>query len=252
MPKIFDSHCHILTDSIILSSSYPSQHPQNFFLNVTTKKNEWLPAIYLGEHNRYVLASLGLHPWFVDRSWMNDINFLAELLSTNKVSSIGEIGLDYVDEFIGSKSLQLDAFKAHTSLAEKYGLPVSLHCRKAFDGLYLVLKRSKVTGVLHGFSSSYELAQQFIDLGFKIGVGGLLLSLKSKKLERTVKNIKLTDMVVETDYPNFVQLGKGLELADISLIIERIAQIKSLDLSEVKEILYNNAAEVFLGSKNAR
>jgi TatD DNase family protein len=249
MPKIFDTHCHI-SKRDLSSSSYISQNAQNFFLNVTTKKSEWLPAIDFTKNNPNLLISLGLHPWYVKDSWTKDIKVLSTLLELNKISAIGEIGLDYSPKFEINKEIQLIALKAQISLAEKHQLPISLHCIKAFDDLYMLLKNKHLMGVLHGFSGSVELAQQFIKLGLKIGIGGLLLKVESKKLEMTVKNIELKDIVIETDYPNFTQQREALSLAKIDAIIVQIASIKKLPINEVNQMLYNNALNTFSRTEN--
>jgi TatD DNase family protein len=157
--------------------------------------------------------------------------------SKEPIVAIGEIGLDYAKLYQKNKTSQLKIFQAQVALAEKYKLPVSIHCYKAFDDLYSILNQTKVQGVLHGFNQSYQLAMQFIKLGFKIGVGSLILHSQTK-LNKTVKLLPIESLVLETDYPH-------VNLAQSLLILEEIAKIKKLPISIVEETLYHNATQIF-------
>jgi len=244
MSKIFDSHAHLssFTDanlSVLLKNS-------NYYaLNVTTKPSEWKDSLLLAKNNKTIYSAVGLHPWFVDDEWADELNNLNNIIESNKVSCLGEIGLDYFPDFVKNKINQLEALSAQLDLAEYYHLPLSLHCRKGFDDLFLNLKKRKLKGVLHGFSSSEKLAKQFIKLDIKIGIGRLILNRKSRKIIETVKKISIDDMVIESDCSKLGFESKILEVNELYLIIERIAFLKDIPISVVEETLYNNALIIF-------
>jgi len=237
MSKIFDTHAHLSSQKIASFPSLPSN--SNFqYLNVTTQPTEWLEALQFCEQHNNVLNSLGIHPWFVDETSERHLIQLESLISSKEaIIAIGEIGLDYAKLYQKNKTSQLKLFQAQVALAEKYKLPVSIHCYKAFDDLYSILNQTKVQGVLHGFNQSYQLAMQFIKLGFKIGVGSLILHSQTK-LNKTVKLLPIESLVLETDYPH-------VNLAQSLLILEEIAKIKKLPISIVEETLYHNATQIF-------
>lgn len=240
MPKIFDSHAHL--SSICIADSVDLLKNSNYFaLNVTTHRHEWQPSVEFQTANNNIFNALGLHPWFVNSNWSDDLVYLKEMIKKNPTCSIGEIGLDYFPDFIENKDVQLKAFLGQLDLAEEYGLAVSLHCRKAFDDLYLSLKGRNIKGVLHGFSSSNVLAKQFIKLGFKIGIGRLILNPNNRKLAETVKDISLNDMVIESDFINLKSNNQTLTIEELYLLVKKIAFLKGLPILEVEETLYNNA-----------
>ena len=128
-------------------------------------------------------------------------------------------------------------------------MPVVIHCRDAIQELYDILSqyKGKVKGVIHCFSGSYEMARAFIELGFVLGIGGVL-TFKNSKLYQVVEKIPLSGIVLETDSPYLTpepHRGEMNESKYILLIAEKIAQIKGISLSEVEKITTDNAKRVF-------
>ena len=239
MSKRFDTHAHLSSQEIVALLPSP-----NYFLNVTSQPSEWLESIFFSSQYNNVLNALGIHPWFVDEKSEVYFKQLEWLLQNETISAIGEIGLDYANTNEVNRLIQRKVFHSQIVLASQYQLPVSLHCYKAFDDLYNIVNKAKVIGVLHGFNQSYELAMQFVKIGFKIGVGGSILSDKTK-LNKTVFKLPIECLVLETDFPNFKHDGQSLALEQSVKIIDKIAQIKSLPVSTVEEYLYNNAMQIF-------
>ena len=128
-------------------------------------------------------------------------------------------------------------------------MPVVIHCRDAIQELYDILSqyKGKVKGVIHCFSGSYEMARAFIELGFVLGIGGVL-TFKNSKLYQVVEKLPLSSIVLETDSPYLTpepHRGEMNESKYIPLIAEKIAQIKGVSLSEVEKITTDNAKRVF-------
>ena len=170
------------------------------------------------------------------------------LVSSSRIVAIGEIGLDYYWRK-DNKEKQRDLFQKQLDLAVKHQMPVVIHCRDAIQELYDILSqyKGKVKGVIHCFSGSYEMALAFIELGFVLGIGGVL-TFKNSKLYQVVEKIPLSSIVLETDSPYLTpepHRGEMNESKYIPLIAEKIAQIKGISLSEVEKITTDNAKRVF-------
>ena len=170
------------------------------------------------------------------------------LVSCSRIVAIGEIGLDYYWRK-DNKEKQRDLFQKQLDLAVKHQMPVVIHCRDAIQELYDILSqyKGKVKGVIHCFSGSYEMARAFIELGFVLGIGGVL-TFKNSKLYQVVEKLPLSSIVLETDSPYLTpepHRGEMNESKYIPLVAEKIAQIKRISLSEVEKITTDNAKRVF-------
>ena len=170
------------------------------------------------------------------------------VVSSSRIVAIGEIGLDYYWRK-DNKEKQRDLFQKQLDLAVKHQMPVVIHCRDAIQELYDILSqyKGKVKGVIHCFSGSYEMARAFIELGFVLGIGGVL-TFKNSKLYQVVEKLPLSSIVLETDSPYLTpepHRGEMNESKYIPLVAEKIAQIKGISLSEVEKITTDNAKRVF-------
>ena len=133
-------------------------------------------------------------------------------------------------------------------LAEKYNMPVVIHSRDAIEDTYNILKDYKVKGVIHCFSSSYEMALKFIKLGYKIGIGGVVTFKKSKKLQEIVEKLDLKDILLETDSPYIApEPLRGTKNVPYNTyyVAKKIAEIKNISIDEVFKITGENAIEQF-------
>ena len=192
-------------------------------------------------------ATIGYHPDEVGKVTDKDFNKLENLvLNSDKIVGIGEIGLDY---YYGkdNKREQIDLFEKQLALAEKLDIPVVIHTRDAFLDTYEILKKYKVRGIIHCFSGSLDVANKYIDLGFLLGIGGVL-TFKNSKLKDVVENISLENIVLETDAPYLTPVpfrGKPNETSYVIYVAKFIAEIKNIDISEVDKITTNNAFKLF-------
>ncbi len=195
------------------------------------------------KYEGYLLPAIGIHPENVDIDSVEDIELL---LKNNKVFAIGEIGLDYHynDE---NKEEQKKVFIEQLDLALKYDLPVIIHIREAMQECFDILKTRKNKGIIHCFSGSYEMAREYIKLGYKLGIGGVL-TFKNSKLYEVIEKIDLKDIVLETDSPFLSPepyRGKKNKPCNVLYVAKRIAEIKNISLEEVINTTTTTAKQIF-------
>ena len=160
--------------------------------------------------------------------------------------AIGEIGLDYHynDE---NKDEQKEYFIKQLDLALKYDLPVIIHIREAMQECFDILKTRKNKGIIHCFSGSVEMAREYIKLGYKLGIGGVL-TFKNSKLYEVIEKIDLKDIVLETDSPFLSPepfRGKKNKPCNVLYVAKRIAEIKNISLEEVINTTTATAKQIF-------
>ena len=245
---LVDTHCHMsLTDdidSIIMDAE--KNNVLKFIISGCDKKSirDGLEIIY-----RYpsIFMTVGFHPDEVDDLTDKDINDLEVLIKTNKkVVGIGEIGLDYYHNDM-NKETQKDFFEKQLELAEKYDLPVVIHSRDSIQDVYDILKNHKCRGVIHCFSGSIEMAKLFIDLGFFLGIGGVL-TFKNSKLKEVVSELSLDNIVLETDSPYLSPepyRGHTNYPKNIKIIANELRKLKEVSLEEVTEKTTANVNKIY-------
>lgn len=241
---IIDTHCHLEE----LSSSTLARQLESTVLYITmgTSHHNWLSVLNLSRHHSNIFPALGLHPWFVSHDFSEQIEKLSYLLKHQKVVAIGEIGLDFSKLYSDTKVEQLTALALQLELAELYTLPVSLHVYKAHNETLNLLKKFSVTGVVHGFNSSIEVAKQYLDLGFKLGVNGVVVGDNARRYHSFVKALGVEALVVETDAPNIILPNcDQSSLLDIHVIINKISKLTGLPESEVVRITTHNVNTLF-------
>lgn len=146
--------------------------------------------------------ALGLHPVFIERHNDNDLIDLSNYIRDHKPVAVGEIGLDFYIKDT-NKEKQINYFSTQLDLAKDYQLPVIMHVRKAHDETLKLLRSKHIKGgIAHAFNGSLQQAQQYIDLGFKLGFGGMLTYERSSKLHQLAKVLPIDAIVLETDAPD--------------------------------------------------
>ena len=162
-------------------------------------------AAYFAAQHPALYAALGLHPIVIERHRDEDIERLDEIVQTagDKLVAIGEIGLDLYREHPHFERQQT-ILDAQLRLAKRHDLPVILHSRRTHDKLAMHLKRIDLPrkGVVHGFSGSLQQAQRFIELGYKIGVGGTITYPRASKTRDVMAQLPLSALLLETDAPD--------------------------------------------------
>ncbi len=194
------------------------------------------------KYDYFLLPAVGIHPECID----NNINELEEIIIKNKVFAIGEIGLDYYQNE-ENKDEQKELFNKQLDLAEKYKLPIVVHVRNAIQDVYDILKKRKLNGIIHCFSGSYEMATEFIKLGYKLGIGGVL-TFKNSKLYQVIEKIDMDSILLETDSPYLSPeplRGKKNNPSNVYYVAKKISEIKNISLEEVIEKTTKNFKDVF-------
>ena len=246
---LIDTHCHIaLTDDIdSLIIDAEKNNVLKFIISGCDKKSirDGLEIIY-----RYpsIYMTIGFHPDEVDMLTDKDINDLEVLLKTNKkIVGIGEIGLDYYHNDM-NKEKQREIFIKQIELAEKYDLPIVIHSRESIGEVLEILKEHpKARGVIHCFSGSLEMAQEFIKIGFYLGIGGVI-TFKNSKLKEVIKELSLDHIVLETDSPYLAPepyRGHTNYPQNIKIIAQFIRKLKDVSLEEVSTVTTNNVYKLY-------
>jgi TatD DNase family protein len=192
---------------------------------------------------------IGLHPESVNGDFLNQIKQLEKILLEKRFYGIGETGLDYYWDTT-FKEQQKESFEYQIELAIKYNLPLVIHVRKSSEDVLEILRRKiqpGLTGVFHCFSGTVNYAREIIELGFFLGIGGVV-TFKNGRLEEVISEIPLDKIVLETDAPYLAPVpfrGKRNESTYIPYIAGRIASIKNISVSEVAAITTQNALKVF-------
>lgn len=196
------------------------------------------------KYDNFILPTIGIHPQNISNK--EDIIEIEELLKNNKVYAIGEIGLDYhYNE--DNKEEQKEFLNLQLDLAEKYNLPVLIHIRDCIQECFDILKTRKLTGIIHCYSGSKEMAKEFIKLGYKLGIGGVL-TFKNSKLYEVIEAIDMKDIVLETDSPFLSPepyRGKKNIPSNVYYVAKKIAEIKNISVDEVIKITTDNATTLF-------
>ena len=193
-----------------------------------------------------VYATIGYHPEEADNIEEQDLVKLEQLLSLEKIIGIGEIGLDY-HYSSENKEKQKQLFEYQLSLAEKYNLPVVIHTRDANNDTINILKKYNVKGIIHCFSGSYETACQYINMGFLLGIGGVI-TFKNCHLKDTVKKLSLKNIVLETDSPYLSPVpyrGKVNSSKNIPIIAEFLAKELEQDITIIEKSTTENVKSLF-------
>jgi TatD DNase family protein len=191
----------------------------------------------------------GLHPTSVKEDYVVQLNEIESLLSKHKFIAIGEIGIDlYWDKTFREE--QLLAFRRQIELALTINLPVVVHSRDAFPEVFSVLEEFKgkpLKGVLHAFSGTGEDAKRALDLGFMLGIGGIV-TFKNSGLDKTIKETGPANLILETDSPYLTPApfrGKRNESSYICIINKKLADIFEVSEEEMSKITYSNSVSLF-------
>jgi len=192
---------------------------------------------------------LGLHPCDVKENYLEELEIIRKSLETYKVYAIGEIGLDlYWDK--STLEIQKNAFRTQVQWAKELNLPIDIHCREAFTELFELLEElhdDKLFGVLHCFTGSLEQANRAIELGFALGIGGVV-TFKKAGLDQVVKEIDLKHIVLETDAPYLAPVpfrGKENESSYLIYIAQKAADLHQISIEKVAEITTENSKRIF-------
>ena len=246
---IIDTHCHIYAsemenaEEIIMEAADNDIH---MVLNGTDPSSN-REVLELSDKYDNVHAALGYFYTLADEITDEEIELLDMQLGSDNVVAVGEIGLDYYHTK-DNMDKQIELFENMLVLAEKHDLPVIVHSRKAMQDTFDILKEHDVVGSMHSYQGSAEMAQQFIRLGFYIGVGGTITHKNNKKARRMLENTDINHMLLETDSPYLSPQEKMGEMntpLNIRYVSRKIAEELDMEESDVIEITAENAKALF-------
>lgn len=245
---MIDSHAHILSENYDNIDEIVNKLKEKglvYVINASDKIDTAKEVLMLAKkYENFLLPCIGIHPEHV--SELNRLDELEDLIKNNKIYAIGEIGLDYYYTK-DNKEEQKELLNKQLDLAEKYNLPVIIHTRDSIQDIYDELKKRKLKGVIHCFNGSYEMAQLFIKLGYKLGIGGVV-TFKNSKLGELIEKIDMENILIETDSPYLSpepNRGKKNDPSNVYFVAKKIAEIKNLEVEKIIEITRKNALQIF-------
>lgn len=211
--------------------------------------NSWERVLELTQKYLFVYGMIGVHPDEVGD--LNEDNFarMEQLLQKEKIVAVGEIGLDYYWDK-ESRDLQEAWFVSQLELARKWNLPVNIHSREAAADTMQIMKEHArgIPAIIHCYSYSKEMAEEYVRMGYLIGVGGVVTFKNAKRLKEIVKEIPLSHIVLETDCPYLApepNRGKRNSSLNLPYVAQAIAELKGITAEEVIRVTEENAKRFY-------
>ena len=250
--KLIDTHCHIDSCEFdadrdrVLICAFESNVEKIIVPAIT--KSRWQRLLSICERSDSLYPALGLHPVYIAQHNDSDLDELEKQLEKTSLVAIGEIGLDYYIKD-SDKSAQRKLLDSQFSIASQHRLPVILHCRKAYDDLINLLASHKLHGgIAHAFNGSIQHAYKLIDLGFKLGFGGMLTYERSRKLRKLAKSLPLSSIVLETDSPDLTvaqHRGQRNSPEYLPFVFQALASVRVEPVEELALKIYQSSLNVF-------
>lgn len=253
---IFDTHAHYDDDRFapdrgeLLSGM--NENGIGRIINVGASFEGCKNSLALAQEHDFIYAALGVHPSDIADLTEESCEWIRQHLSDPKVVAVGEIGLDYYwDKEPEVQARQREWFRYQLQLAKESALPVSIHSREAAADTMEIMKEAAadgILGVIHCYSYSKEQALEYVDMGYYIGVGGVVTFKNARKLKETVEAIPLERILLETDCPYMApepNRGKRNSSLYLTYVADAIAGLKGVTPEEVKTVTYENALRLF-------
>lgn len=249
MKGLFDTHCHLDAPEFDLDRDIVAAQAAEVGV-----QGILLPAVHadgfegiraLAHRLPNAVYAVGIHPMYVRQSSQRDLvrleAFVGDHLDDPRLVAIGEIGLDFFVPDIREgieRERQIEFYCAQLALAERVGLPVLLHVRRSQDELLKWLRRrARIGGIAHAFNGSDQQADQFMSLGFALGMGGAMTFTRARQIRRLAARVSLEHLVLETDSPDIAPawLGKGQRNtpAQVLPIAQTLADLRGTSLQQV-------------------
>ncbi len=234
---VIDTHCHLNSISFPpfkFLASFSDFDLTPSFITMSTHSKEWCKQVELSQKFNHVYCALGIHPWYAQKMQTIDLLNLEEHLKKNFIIALGEIGLDFNARYKPYKVKQLECLIKQLELAERFSKPVSLHVIKAHNEMLSLLSNVNVSGIIHGLGSSKQIVKSYVDLGFKIGINGIITRINARRYHEMVSYLGLEHIVLETDYPYIdISYSKKPCLSDILLVAQQVAYLLNVSLERV-------------------
>ena len=249
---LIDSHCHLNYEGLVERQDEVLETARARgvagFLNISTRQREWDEIIATAERNPDVWASIGVHPHEADSHPDLGAGALIAHSAHPKVVAIGECGLDYYYDK-SDRAAQRDRFEAHIEAARATGLPLIIHTREAEEDTADILTRAVreggVTGVLHCFTGSAELAGIGIELGFMVSLSGIVTFKNAQDLQETARKIPLDHLLVETDSPFLAPVPNRGKTCEPAFVADTAAFVAELRGEPIEQLAAATTANFF-------
>lgn len=248
--KLIDTHCHLNKEyyenvETVIKEAV-SDNVEYLIVSSCSPEN-WEENINLINKYKNVYLNISLHPEYGNEEIDYDLYLekMKKIIKSNsKIIAIGEIGLDYHYDNT-NKDRQKDLFIKQIMLAKEYKLPIVIHTRDATKDTINILKKFNIKGIIHCFSGSLETAREYINMGFYLGIGGVV-TFKNSKLKDVIKEIGLDSIVLETDSPYLSPIrGNKNFPKNIKIVAEYIASLLNISVEEVSKKTTLNVKKIY-------
>ncbi|AGB79795.1 Mg-dependent DNase [Enterobacteriaceae bacterium strain FGI 57] len=253
--RFIDTHCHFdfppFTGDETASLAQAAQAGVEKIIVPATEALRFETVLSLASRHTPLYAALGLHPVVIENHDDRSLEALATALASKpeKLIAVGEIGLDLYREDPQFERQQR-LLDAQLQLAKHYDLPVILHSRRTHDKLAMHLKRHALprTGVVHGFSGSLQQAERFVELGYKIGVGGTITYPRASKTRAVMAQLPLSALVLETDAPDMPlngYQGQPNRPERVAQVFAELCALRPEPPEQIADMLWANSSQLF-------
>lgn len=244
-----DTHAHLYSeyyDNIEDVIKKASSFSVNRIISAGCDRNTNKETIDTISRYQNVYGAIGIHPEYANDYKNEDLVFIENNLNNKKIIAIGEIGLDYHYENF-DKEKEIILFEKQLDMAEKNNMPVVVHSRDATKDTLDILKKYHLKGVIHAFSGSKETALEYIKLGFKLGVGGVV-TFKNSNLKEVYKEIGIDNIILETDSPYLSPdpfRGQKNEPKNVYYVAKFLSEYLNISMEEIEKKTNKNIEEIF-------
>ena len=252
--SLFDSHCHVddrrFDDDLDEVLARMTEHGVTRYAVVGSDMASSKHAIDFAQLHEGAYAVVGIHPHEAKTYQEGDLDILTDWLKLPKVQAIGEIGLDYYYD-LSPRDVQLDVCEKQMQLAYRLDAPVAYHVRDAHQDMIDLMKKQKGKlsgGIIHCFSGSWEIAKEYLKMGYYISFAGPVTFKKAPKLQEAAINVPLDRLLIETDSPYLSpepMRGRRNEPTHVRFVCEKIAALRGMDADELAAITTQNALDVY-------
>lgn len=248
---LIDTHCHLTYDfssvggmDAVINRAIDSG--VDVMICPTADPEDIKRTIDLINHRTNIFATIGIHP---EHAGVNPSDFINdEILENPRVLGVGEIGLDYHEMESDTRKAQIELFTRQLDMAVCHKLPVAIHTRDAETDTFDVLSKYDVRGVMHCFTSSYDLAKKMLDRGFFFSASGILTFKNAADIRDTFAKIPLDKLVVETDSPYCAPVPHRGRICEPAFVVETakvLSEIKNVPFEKMSDILTENVKALY-------
>ncbi len=252
--NLIDTHTHLFSSQfdddrhLIVQNAIDKGVSKMLLPNINSQTIDAMHKL-CADFPTHCFPMMGLHPCDVKENYLEELQIVKSYLDKGRYVAVGEIGIDlYWDK--DTLDIQKEAFRQQLIWAKEYDLPVAIHIRESFDEVFEIIEEvndDHLRGVFHCFTGNEAQAKKAIELGFMLGVGGVV-TFKNSGLDKTLKNLDLNHLILETDSPYLAPTphrGQRNESSFLPLIAQKLAEIYEINVEEVAKVTSHNANTLF-------